>query len=84
MGVGGTNNSNIPNTVYPVTSISPNPRPSQRTFNSNRQRRNRRNRYDNPDYDPDEEHDLDNYMWYGDGASGDCSDQERYNNGKIE
>ncbi|CAG8836648.1 33459_t:CDS:2, partial [Gigaspora margarita] len=36
-----------------------------------------------PDYDPDEEHDLDNYMWYGDGASGNCSDQERYNNGEI-
>ncbi|CAG8767128.1 24232_t:CDS:2 [Gigaspora margarita] len=34
-----------------------------------------------PDYDPDEEHYLDNYMWYGDGAS---SDQERYNNGEIE
>ncbi|CAG8846764.1 46488_t:CDS:2, partial [Gigaspora margarita] len=33
-----------------------------------------------PDYDPNKEHDLDNYIWYRDGASSDCSDQERYNN----
>ncbi|CAG8689196.1 6009_t:CDS:2, partial [Cetraspora pellucida] len=57
-----TNSSNIPNTVYPVTSTLPNLRPSQRTFNSNCQSKNRRNRYDDPDYDPDKKHDLNNYM----------------------
>ncbi|KAF0534963.1 hypothetical protein F8M41_009755 [Gigaspora margarita] len=36
-----------------------------------------------PDYDPDKEHDLDNYMWFGAGDA-DCSDQERYDQGEIE
>ncbi|CAG8853741.1 28325_t:CDS:2, partial [Gigaspora margarita] len=31
----------------------------------------------NPDYDPNKEHDLDNYMWFGAGNA-DCSDQEKY------
>ncbi|CAG8801419.1 8057_t:CDS:2, partial [Gigaspora rosea] len=47
--------------------MPPNPRLRQRTFNSNRQRKNRRNRYDDLDYDLDKEHDLDNYMWFGAG-----------------
>ncbi|CAG8853626.1 15223_t:CDS:2, partial [Gigaspora margarita] len=66
-----TNNSNTPKTVYLATLMPPNPRSRQRTFNSNRQRRNRRNRYDDPNYDPDKEHDLDNYMWFGAGDA-DC------------
>ncbi|CAG8696788.1 15676_t:CDS:2 [Cetraspora pellucida] len=36
-----------------------------------------------PEYDSDKRHDLDNYMWYGNSASDDCSNQERYNNGEI-
>src|SRR5690242_7495325 len=32
---------------------------------------------DNSDFDSNKKHDLDNYMCYGDSASGDCSDQER-------
>ncbi|CAG8845336.1 44693_t:CDS:2 [Gigaspora margarita] len=35
------------------------------------------------DYDPDKEHNLDNYMWFGAGDT-DCSDQERYDRGEIE
>ncbi|CAG8854845.1 18382_t:CDS:2, partial [Gigaspora margarita] len=62
-----TNNSNTPKTVYLATSTPPNPRPRQRIFNSNCQRKNRRNRYDDLDYDPNKEHDLDNYMWFGAG-----------------
>ncbi|KAF0409287.1 hypothetical protein F8M41_008398 [Gigaspora margarita] len=38
-----------------------------------------------PDYDPDKEHDLDNYMWFGaSDTDADCSDQERYDRGEIE
>ncbi|CAG8839123.1 30115_t:CDS:2, partial [Gigaspora margarita] len=62
-----TNNSNTSKTVYLATSMLPNPRPRQRTFNSNHQCRNRRNRYDDPNYDPNKEHNLDNYIWLGAG-----------------
>ncbi|CAG8848679.1 22800_t:CDS:2, partial [Gigaspora margarita] len=31
----------------------------------------------NLNYDPDKEHDLDNYMWVG-ASDADCSDQKRY------
>ncbi|KAF0355700.1 hypothetical protein F8M41_014844 [Gigaspora margarita] len=61
----------------------PNPRPRQKTFNSNRQHINRRHRYNDPDYGPNKEHDLDNYMWFG-ADDADCSDQERYDQGEIE
>ncbi|KAF0441051.1 hypothetical protein F8M41_004025 [Gigaspora margarita] len=40
-----TTNDNNPSENYYVPQTPPNPRPSQRTSNSNRQRRSRRNRY---------------------------------------
>ncbi|CAG8846335.1 22883_t:CDS:2, partial [Gigaspora margarita] len=67
-----TNDNNPSETYY--APILPNPRPRQRIFNSNRQR---------IIEETDMEHDLDNYIWFGAGDA-DCSDQKRYDQGKIE
>ncbi|KAF0505754.1 hypothetical protein F8M41_019295 [Gigaspora margarita] len=52
------NTGNTPKTIYPVTSAPPNPKPNQRTSNSNCQRNNRRNRHNNLDYNPEEDDDF--------------------------
>ncbi|CAG8786723.1 20479_t:CDS:2 [Gigaspora margarita] len=58
-----TTNDNYPSETYYVPPTLPNPRPSQRTSNSNRQRNNRRNRYKKMmDYNVDEGRPLDNFL----------------------
>ncbi|RIB07007.1 hypothetical protein C2G38_468691 [Gigaspora rosea] len=52
-----TNNSN-PSENYYVPQTPPNPRPSQRTSNSNHQHRSRRNGYDDSTYNPREDDDY--------------------------
>ncbi|CAG8706193.1 19781_t:CDS:2 [Cetraspora pellucida] len=59
-----TNDNNLFETYY-VPPTLPNPRPNQRTSNSNHQHNNRRNRYDrreDDDYNIDESRSLDNFL----------------------